>query len=133
MYSDVHEGGCLCGAIRYKVTGKSLHVSNCHCSMCRRHSGAAYMTYVAYPKLAYSVQGEQANYRSSSSVVRGYCKDCGSPLTFVHDDNPEIIWLTIGSFDEPDDLKPREHIYVSNKISWVSLDDGLPQWLDAGN
>ena len=129
MNDYLFHGGCLCGAVRYEGTGKSLKVVNCHCSMCRRHSGAAFLTYAAYPKknICFS-KGHPTSYRSSKDAVRGHCGNCGSPLTFVFDIDPDTIWLAGGSFDFPNIIKPTEHWYVANKLTWLTLDDGLPQW-----
>jgi len=127
-FTTLH-GGCLCGAVRYEVKGKSRKIANCHCSMCRRHSGAAYLTYAAYPRECVRfTQGRPGEYRSSAQVVRGHCSVCGSPLTYVSDADPGTVWLTVGSFDDPDAVPPTEHWHVASKLRWVPLDDDLPQW-----
>ena len=118
-------GGCLCGAIRYQVDGEPLQVVNCHCSMCRRHSGAAYLTYVAYDRNRVRFVGAPTEYRSSANVVRTHCGQCGSPLTFVFDPEPHKIWLTVGSMDDPGAVRPTEHWYTDDRVSWVGLHDDL--------
>jgi len=132
MKDAAMQGGCLCGAVRYEVSGRTLKVANCHCSMCRRHSGAAYLTYAAYPAdRVQFIGGGPVGYRSSQAAVRGHCATCGSPLTFVFDADPDTVWLTAGSFDDPNLVVPTEHWYVADKLDWVHLDDGLPQWTGA--
>lgn len=129
MNDAIFHGGCLCGAVCYEGTGKPLKVANCHCSMCRRHSGATYLTYGAFRRESICfTKGYPTDYRSSKDAIRGHCGNCGSPLTFVFDTDPDTIWLTVGSFDFPDQIRPTEHWYVTDKLAWVSLDDGLPQW-----
>ena len=122
-------GGCLCGKVRYEARGPSLKVVNCHCSMCRRHSGAAFLTYAAYSAdHVRFTSGSPVDYRSSPDAVRGHCAACGSPLTFVFDADPGTLWLTVGSFDDPNVVAPSEHWYAADKLDWVHLDDGLPHW-----
>jgi hypothetical protein len=121
-------GGCLCGSVRYQTKGKSSKVANCHCTLCRRHSGAAYLTYAAYPRdRVQFVTGNPIDYRSSAHAVRGHCAVCGSPLTFVFDSDAETIWLTAGSLDDPNAIEPTEQWYVGDKLNWVELDHRLPK------
>ena len=62
-------GGCLCGAVRYRVTAEPLHATHCHCSMCRRASGAAFLTFATFPASALTwTEGEPAVYRSSPAA-----------------------------------------------------------------
>ncbi|MDE3010829.1 MAG: GFA family protein [Pseudomonadota bacterium] len=132
MSNNVLRGGCLCGAVRYEAAGASLKVANCHCSMCRRHSGAAFLTYAAFPKDSICFSGKTlAGHRSSKEAVRSHCANCGSPVTFVFDSDPETIWVTVGTLDFPDMIKPTENWYVADKLAWVALDDTLPQWQGA--
>lgn len=132
MKDAAMRGGCLCGAVRYEVSGRALKVANCHCSMCRRHSGAAFLTYAAYPvDHVQFISGGPVDYRSSRAAVRGHCANCGSPLTFVFDADPNTVWLTAGSFDDPNLVMPTEHWYTADTLDWVHLDDGLPRWTAA--
>lgn len=129
MTDTCSQGGCLCGAVRYEAQGMPIRVANCHCSMCRRHSGAPFLTYVGYPSdRVRFVKGQVTAYRSSDAAARGHCAACGSPLTFIYHADPQTLWLTGGSFDEPDVAAPEEHWFVADKLAWVQLDDGLPQW-----
>jgi len=97
--------------------------------MCRRHSGAAFLTYVGYPSdRVRFLKGRPAVYRSSDAAARGHCAAFGSPLTFVYHTDPETMWLTGGSFDDPTVAAPKEHWFVADKLAWVQLDDHLPRW-----
>jgi hypothetical protein len=121
-------GGCLCGAVRYEARGTSRKIVNCHCSMCRRHSGAAFLTYAAYPTDSFHfTKGRPGEYRSSPDVVRTHCTVCGSPLTYVSDTDPHTVWLTVGSFDDPNVVQPTENWYVADKLHWLRIDDALPK------
>lgn len=125
-------GGCLCGRIRYRLNAWPKVIANCHCSMCRRHSGAAFLTYVAIDSTAFILEsGELTGYRSSDEAVRSHCAGCGSPLTFVFQSDPSRVWVTAGSLDNPSLLPPTENWFVDDKIEWVTLDYGLRNWSGA--
>lgn len=127
--TDALHGQCLCGAVTYKATAAPLDVVHCHCTMCRRHSGAAFLTYARFDRSAVTFAGARpVSYRSSSAAQRGHCGTCGSPLTFVYDSEPDHIYLTAGTLDEASALTPSAHWFTAAKLSWLHLDDGLPQW-----
>ncbi len=121
-------GGCLCGAVRYEISGEPRIVAHCHCSMCRRHSGAAFLTYASFARDQVSFTGTPTAYRSSAAATRSHCGTCGSPLTFVFDSDPDTLWLTVGSLDDAASVRPTEHWFVADKIAWLDLHDGLPRW-----
>jgi hypothetical protein len=128
MDEQTLQGGCLCGAVRYEATGASRKVANCHCAMCRRHSGAAFLTYAAFPSHRVRfTKGSVAEYRSSAHAVRGHCAVCGSPVTFIADSDRDTVWLTAGTLDDPSAVHPAEDWYVASKLPWVRLDDALAQ------
>lgn len=75
-------GGCLCGAVRYRADADPVRAVSCHCGMCRRASGAAFLTFVHFPRHAFVWSAaEPARYRSSPEAERGFCPHCGSTLT----------------------------------------------------
>jgi hypothetical protein len=122
-------GGCYCGAIRYEAEGTPFQESNCHCSICRRTTGAPFVAWFSVPRNQFRLlSGEPTRYRSTSQAARGFCPRCGTQLTFEHDDFPDEIALTTCSLDEPEKAPPRDHIYTSTKLSWVKLADSLPQY-----
>jgi hypothetical protein len=122
-------GGCLCGAVRYEADGEPASVIHCHCSMCRKHSGAAFLTYALFDARSIRFTGETpAAYRSSPGARRMHCGTCGSPLTFVYDQEPQKIYVAAGSFDDAAALKPTEHWYAGSRLAWLHIDDGLPQF-----
>ena len=97
--------------------------------MCRRHSGAAFLSYLAVDRGAFRIeQGELVDYRSSADAVRSHCGSCGSPLTFVFDAEPESVWVTIGTLDDPDAIAPIENWFVNEKVEWTKLDARLKSW-----
>lgn len=122
-------GGCLCGAIRYQANDRPLYVVHCHCSMCRRFTGAAFATFVGFASQTVEfTRGALISYRSSSKGIRGFCEHCGSSMSFYDEIDPDTIWLTVGSLDHPDKVSPTEHWYSANMVEWIRLDDDLPRY-----
>ena len=123
-------GGCLCGAVRYRVTGAALRGTICHCGICRRASGAAFLVWAILESNQHAwTKGEPASFQSSPRVLRKFCRACGSPLSFQFDDavSDRIIGVTVGSLDRPEDFPPTRHNWTSSQLPWISLADGLPR------
>jgi len=126
--ASAHEGGCLCGAVRYRVSSAPLEVTHCHCSLCRRSSGAAFVTWAVFPAAAFAfTAGEPRARRSSAGATRAFCGDCGTPLAFREDAQPERIDVTAGSLDRPAAVTPRDHTFTADMVPWLRLADGLPR------
>ena len=121
-------GGCLCGAVRYRVTGRLRDVMNCHCSQCRRMHGhfAAYAA-ARQRDLVFLRQDDLAWYGSSPHARRGFCRVCGSSL-FWQPTAFDYIAVAAGSIDPPSGLKTRGHIYVADKGDYYEIKDGLAQF-----
>ena len=120
-------GGCFCGAVRYEATGTPFYETNCHCSICRRTSGAAFVTWFSVLAADFRfTSGVPGSLKSSDHATRTFCPSCGTPLTFQSDRSPSEIDITTCSLDTPDAVPPQDHTYVRSKLSWVHIDDGLP-------
>ena len=114
------EGGCFCGAIRYEFEGGDYPIANCHCSMCRKTSGAPYVTWAVVPKSAFSfTSGSPTKLISSEAGTRQFCNKCGTPMTCVSSKHPEIVDVTVGSLDHPEDFKPTMDGYEDSRLSWT--------------
>jgi hypothetical protein len=134
MSKELLEGGCLCGGVRYRVSGKPRTSAICHCVSCRRASGAQSVAWLVFPSEAFSfVSGEPAEYRSSAEVSRTFCDTCGTSLTYRHDGNLDFIDVTTASLDLPDQFPPARHVWLEDKVSWESVNDGLPQFERGGS
>lgn len=126
MASDASDGGCLCGAIRYRVTGAPLAQSLCHCRSCRLASGAPSVAWIVVRYDDFKiVAGRPSHFRSSPAVVRTFCGACGTPLTYQHDDSPATIDVTTATLDHPEPFAPDREIWTEHKISWATLNPGL--------
>jgi hypothetical protein len=120
MTHAIHTGQCLCGAIRYLAGGTPDPVTHCYCSMCRRQSGAAFVTFARFRLADVRWVAERpVQYRSSADAVRGFCGECGSTLTFAYDREPGHLWLTAGTLDRPERIHPTRECRVQDRIPWV--------------
>ena len=119
-------GGCLCGAVRYETSTLPIWVGHCHCRLCQKHSGSAFSTGVMFrgDNVVWLAE-KPAVYESSPGIERGFCKICGSTLSFARPDRDEITVLA-GSLDDPNVITPSEHIFAEQQCDWLHLNDGLP-------
>jgi hypothetical protein len=123
------EGGCLCGAVRFKAGGEPLNVRICHCRLCQKAMGSPFFARALFDQSALTVQGDTARYASSDALDRVFCKACGTRL-FGWRKNGTVASVALAVFDDRNAFAPTEHIWVSEKMDWVKLDDGLPQYLE---
>ena len=116
-----YDGGCLCGAVRFRAEGEPKWVLWCHCQSCRRHSGAPASVFVAFDdRSVESVQGQIARFASSPGVVRGFCAACGSTLTCSNDRWPGETHFHVGAFDEAARLAPTGELFADERLPWVA-------------
>ena len=122
-------GGCLCGAVRYRVSGAPLEAGYCHCRMCQRVSGGPAQAWATFPieRVAYESRAPQV-YRSSSWGERRFCVTCGSPLEYRESERPRTVSLNLGTLDDPAAIAPQVHIYCSSQVPWFQVADGLPRY-----
>jgi hypothetical protein len=124
-----YRGGCLCGGVRYELTGEVRNLCYCHCNSCRRASGGLMVAWGTVDRNAFRVMvGALVEYRSSPPVLRGFCAACGGALTYRHEERPGEIDFTLVTLDEPAELAPERHLWVADKLPWVKISDGLPQY-----
>jgi hypothetical protein len=108
-------GACLCGAVRYEVSGPYKWMTHCHCSMCRKHHGSLYGTTVGVDPMNFRwIAGEDAitHYRCSAAFERPFCKHCGSVVPDTSSDTPIV---PAGNLADDLDMKPRAHIFVASR------------------
>lgn len=118
-------GGCLCGALRYTVSGEP-RVHYCHCEMCRRATGGpfAVLCWVTRSRLHWN-DAHPFFRRSSPLARRGFCRDCGTPLVLDYDKGDEIA-LHVGTFDNPNTLQPAYNYAGDRRLAWVCAGADLP-------
>jgi hypothetical protein len=129
MDHEAIEGGCLCGAVRYRTSGDRSDATHCHCPSCRRSSAAPFVSWVTFPVAAFAfIKDKPLEYASSARVVRSFCGSCGTPLTYCHDSRPDLIDVTVCSLDQPDLIAPRDHIWTQYQLGFIKLADNLPRY-----
>jgi len=128
-------GGCLCGSIRIEIDQPASETYHCHCSMCRRASGSLYQTYSIYPKNSVRIvkgADQLRDYESSPGITRRFCGRCGCQVLCEIASSPEIMSVNTGVLDagtHPGHEHDRErHIFVTDKVEWLQIADGLPQY-----
>jgi len=124
--TPVMTGGCQCGAVRFALYAEPEPASLCHCRMCQKATGGLFGAFagVALADFAWT-RGEPAMFRSSGAVERGFCANCGTPLSFAFLGQPRIS-LSLGCFDEPARLPPARQIWTENRVPWLAGLAALP-------
>jgi hypothetical protein len=124
--SSVLNGRCSCGAIRFAAGAEPMQVSWCHCRDCRRQTGAPAVVWAGFRIGDVAFEGTPKRRRSSEQVTRSFCADCGTPISYEHEELQGEIYIHAGLFDEADRLVPDRHAYVTTKLFWMLLEDCLP-------
>jgi hypothetical protein len=124
--SEIHSGGCQCGAIRFRIEGPLGHAGICHCRMCQKAFGSwgAALTSVEETKLTWT-RGAPAEFRSSPVVARGFCSSCGTPL-YMHEDGWTVYDIAIGTLDDPNSAPPTTQVGTESKLVWFDRLATLP-------
>lgn len=122
-------GRCLCGVVRYEVDGPFQMMMHCHCSMCRKHHGAAFSTFASAPLSGFRwLQGEDSivTYQSSSEGKRSFCGHCGSvtPILMLE---AGVAVCPAGNLGGDLGIEPQAHIFAASKAAWETITDNLPQ------
>ena len=124
-------GGCLCGAVRYRLDGPLGPVVMCHCLQCRKSQGGAFAL-VAPVRAEHFVllAGADAlrGYESSPGKWRSFCGRCGSPIHSRREALPQALRLRVGTLDPPHGAPPTAHIHVASNAAWWTIHDELPQY-----
>ena len=123
-------GSCFCGAIRFAIELPAGACVHCHCSMCRRMHGAAYVTWVEVPRDRFRVESGAERlhtFDSSGHGKRSFCTGCGSALFCELAERPDHIDVVIANLDGDVDLAPQAHIFFDDRASWTKVGDDLPR------
>jgi len=131
MTDRTRTGGCLCGAVRYALDGSPDWAHHCHCSRCRRATGASFATNLFVPLEALRFTQGEAHVRSfrppeAERFTHAFCEICGGGLPFRNPKRGRTV-VPMGSLDGDPGFTPRAHIFVGSKAPWVVVDDALPQ------
>jgi hypothetical protein len=117
-------GGCLCGAVRYEVSGELAMQAVCHCSHCQKQAGSAFSTLIGVPEGQVTITaGKPKSYidhgESGKKVERQFCDTCGSPLFSVVEAAPGMTFIKSGTLDDTAFFQPTMHFWTRSKQDWV--------------
>ncbi|HTV50381.1 MAG TPA: GFA family protein [Steroidobacteraceae bacterium] len=134
MQQEPIEGGCLCGAVRYRIHGAPRVSLICHCQSCRKAAGAPCVAWVTFAAQHLEwVRGQPRRHRSSPPVQRGFCESCGTPLTWSHERHADEIDITTASLDEPMRFPPTREVWLSERIGWQLANPALSAYPHGGS
>lgn len=119
-------GGCQCGAVRYCCAAVLDTSHICHCRMCQKATGNFFAALVGVPRAAFTwTRGAPATFASSDPVTRGFCRDCGTPLTYDYRTSAHLN-ITTGSLDNPAALPPKIQFGIEARMPWFASVPGQP-------
>lgn len=125
-------GGCLCGAVRYRIVGMPLFVSQCCCKDCQKATGTGHTTIVGIHRDQLSLEGEPAAHTAigdtGGDVTRHFCGRCAGRLYTSGTLSGEIVMVQAGSLDNPSRIRPESVIYAKDRLAWDWFDPALPQF-----
>ncbi len=120
-------GRCACGAIRYRATSSPFWSAHCHCESCRRVTGAPMASFLGFSKVSVDWQGQRAFRASSPGTTRGFCADCGTPLSYMSTRWPGEIHIYAATLDDPALFVPESHVHWAERVPWLRIEDDLPK------
>ena len=123
--NELYEGGCLCGQVRWRAAAEPANVRVCHCRLCQRWTGAPFFARAIFLEADVAWSGETTRWPTSPRIDRRSCARCGTPMFACPKDPPARIGVSIATCDDRNALRPTVHIWTSEKVAWLSLEDGL--------
>ena len=126
----MYQGSCLCGDVRYEVSGALGPVTWCHCQKCRKGNGTAFLTVASVNEADFRFLAgadQVTEFESSPGVFRNFCRRCGSPVFGKRNSLPGVLRLRLGTRDTPFDGHPAQHIFTAYKADWFDIHDDAPQ------
>jgi len=132
MNTEIHEGGCQCGAVRYRVTGAPTRVVACHCTTCKQRTGAAYGIGVYFEDSQVEFTGGELRSYEFHSAESGrwlrneFCVCCGTALTWTLEMRPGMRAIAGGTFDDPSWYRVQAHIWTRSARPDMRYPEGMP-------
>jgi len=130
--SEPVRGSCLCGGVRFEVTGPFLRASHCHCSRCRKHSGAAVSTQGRVRREHFHLLAGAGLIRvfapAPGAAVKAFCSVCGSSLFGGAWPDGDEVSIRLGSLDSDPGIRPQFHTFVDSRAPWDEITDSLPRF-----
>jgi len=118
----IHQGGCLCGATRYRTETDPQFSFTCYCRDCQHVSGGGHAPQVAFPRESVTVEGPLKVFHGLSdkgnALEFGFCGDCGAPLTKTTEMAPKLVFVYAGSLDDPALFTAPKQVFESSRQPW---------------
>jgi hypothetical protein len=127
--STTETGGCLCGAIRFRLVDPPPNSFVCHCATCRRATGGSRVAWITAKSSNFQFIGDAPRvFQSSPGIERSFCAHCGTSLTWQDVKANDVIDITLASFDHPERFPPGDEIWTTHRLQWDLPDERLTQW-----
>lgn len=123
-------GGCLCGAVSYRLASPPFDAGWCHCQICQLSSGSPALAFATVPIGDFHYERGESDVTTVASTNFGrrqFCCRCGTPLTMQVEHQPDTIDFTIATLDDPSAVEPGYHIFYGSRIAWAPAADALPR------
>ncbi len=131
MHREKYIGGCLCGKVRFEITGAIQDIVHCHCSRCRKAQGSAFATNgnVNVDDFHF-LKGKRhlTGYESTPGQIKYFCKYCGSPIISRTKSVKDKVRVRVGTIETDITERPVGHIFVASKANWEEIEAKLPQY-----
>lgn len=128
--TNLLQGGCACGQVRYEVMAEPVFTLLCQCRQCQRITGSGHSAQLAVPRDKTSIHGEIRYYRlvadSGSAVDSGFCPTCGSPILKTTSEFPQFNFLHAATLDKPEIFKPQMLVWSKNAQPWDHVNPSIP-------
>lgn len=127
----MYTGSCLCGKIRFEITGKINNIIYCHCSQCRKAQGSAFATNGIVDAAEFRfTRGETllSTYELTDDQTRYFCSHCGSPMLSKRKSRPDQVRVRLGTIESEITERPIAHIFAGSKANWEDICGELPQY-----
>lgn len=128
MSEEIHTGGCLCGALRYEIRARFLQTTLCHCEDCRKASGAPFVAWSFFPAGSLAWTKGTPKVLLHAGRERGFCGDCGSPLTFFDPGIPHLFEANTNTLDHPARYPPADQCWLCDEVPWAAYGHNLPRF-----
>ncbi|HEY9050259.1 MAG TPA: GFA family protein [Gammaproteobacteria bacterium] len=127
----MYKGSCLCGAVKFEITGSIRNIVYCHCSQCRKAQGSAFATNgIVANEYFQLLTGEDklTGYESTPGQTKYFCKICGSPIISKTETKPDQVRIRLGTIEDDISERPLAHIFATSKANWEDICGDLPQY-----
>jgi hypothetical protein len=126
---QINEGGCLCSAIRLRISGEPAFSLVCHCATCRRANSAPTVAWLTFDRGQVEIlSGQPRAFRSSQGVIRQFCGTCGSQISYENAESPTTIDITTASMDNPNLFPPSSEVWLEHRVPWQSASEARTQF-----